>query len=72
MKTQENSTQTQEKRNGNNLIGMKEICQVLGVSEATALKWHREYEMPIKKVDGIWIGSRKKLDEWFVKFSEKK
>jgi len=55
---------------GDLLRGMKEICQYLGgISETTALKWHRELGLPIKKGgkngdSGIWLGSKKKLDKW--------
>lgn len=58
------------------LIGMKSICQYLhGISETTALKWHRELEMPIRKsakngTAGIWIASRAKLDTWAAKLVE--
>jgi len=51
----------------NLLIGMKAICQFLnGISEATALKWHRELGLPIKKTSqsGYWVGSRTKIEEW--------
>lgn len=50
----------------NLLVGMKAICQYLGISEATALKWYRELSLPIKKTseNGYWVGSRVKLDEW--------
>jgi len=59
---------------GDLLVGMKAICQYLhGISEATALKWHRELSLPIRKggkngTAGIWIGSRRKLDEWSAEF----
>jgi len=52
------------------LVGMKAICEYLGgISEATALKYHRELDLPIRKSSkngdsGIWLGSRKKLDAW--------
>ncbi len=59
---------------GDLLVGMKAICQHLhGISEATALKWNRELSLPIRKSDkngtaGVWIGSRKKLDEWAAEY----
>lgn len=59
---------------GDILVGMKAICQYLhGVSEATALKWQRELGLPIRKSDangtnGVWIGSREKLDAWSAEF----
>lgn len=52
------------------LVGMKSICRYLGgVSEATALKYHRELDMPMRKSEkngnaGQWLASRSKLDEW--------
>ena len=55
--------------NADALVGMKAICQYLGVSESTALKYHREYDLPIKKVgpNGYWLGSKKNIDEWSAK-----
>ena len=52
----------------NKLIGMKDICKHLQVSESTALTWHREYQMPIKKLKGIWMSTRTALDKWFEKY----
>lgn len=55
---------------GDLLVGMKAICRHLnGVSEATALKFHRELGAPMRKSDkngteGVWLASRAKLDEW--------
>jgi hypothetical protein len=59
---------------GDLLVGMKAICRHLhGISESTVLKWHRELDLPIRKSDkngnaGIWIGSRKKLDDWAAQY----
>lgn len=55
--------------------GMKAITQLVGASESTVLKWHRELDLPIKKGSkngdsGIWIGSRKKIDEWVQEYVE--
>lgn len=61
---------TKEREKGDLLVGMKVICQYLGgISEATALKFHRELDLPIWKsakngTAGIWLGSRRRLDEW--------
>lgn len=49
------------------LYGMREIRQYLGGrGEATVLKMHREYGLPIyqKEAEGIWMGSKAKIDEW--------
>lgn len=55
------------------IVGMKAICQALGVSESTALKWHRENGLPIKKSSkggnaGIWLASRTKLNDWIGEY----
>lgn len=47
------------------LVGMKQICQFLQVSENTILAWQKKNDLPIRKAGGIWIGSRTKLNEWF-------
>lgn len=66
-----------QNKSGDLLVGMKAICQYLGgISEATALKYHRELGMPIRKSDkngstGIWLGSRNKLDQWSEELVEK-
>ena len=46
------------------LTGMKDIARHLGRSEATVLKLHREYGLPIKKIAGGWIGHIDTIDEW--------
>jgi len=48
------------------LVGMKAICRFLGVSEPTALRMHRELDLPIKKsgTNGVWLGNRAKINEW--------
>lgn len=53
--------------------GMKAISKLVGASESTVLKWHRELDMPIKKGgkngdSGVWIGSKKKIDEWVQEY----
>jgi hypothetical protein len=54
------------------LIGMKAICSFLRMSEATVLKWLREYDdLPVKK-KGVYISSRVKLNAWFHEYLERK
>lgn len=53
--------------------GMKAICQQVGASESTVLKWHRELGLPIRKGSkngdrGIWVGSKTKIDAWVQEF----
>jgi len=56
--------------NSDMLVGMKAITRYLNnISETTALKWHRELGLPIKKTgdNGYWVGSRKRIDAWSEK-----
>ncbi len=46
------------------LTGMCEIAQYLNLSHPTILKLHREYDLPISKLDGIWISDRVAIDKW--------
>jgi hypothetical protein len=49
------------------LVGMKQIQQVLGgASEATVLRWRREYDnMPMRKIMGQWTSHREDLRRWW-------
>ena len=49
------------------LIGIKAIRPVLGnVSEATILKWKREYpSMPMRKIKGQWTTTRNEMIRWW-------
>lgn len=50
------------------LVGMKAICNFLNLSDATVLKYHREYDdFPLKK-NGVYVSSRSKLNAWFQVF----
>lgn len=55
------------------LFGMKAISGYLGRSEATVLKFSREYDdFPVKKENGSgYISSRSRLDEWFKEYLRK-
>lgn len=53
------------------LVGMKAICSFLRMSEATVLKWLREYDdFPVKK-NGGYVSSRYKLNIWFQNYLER-
>jgi hypothetical protein len=46
------------------LVGIKAICDFLRRSEATVLKWRREYDdFPVKK-NGQLISTRAGLQKW--------
>lgn len=46
------------------LNGMKEISAYVGKTEATVLKLHREYDLPMKKVAGCWMSHAESIDNW--------
>lgn len=53
------------------LVGMKAISSFLRMSEATILKWLREYDdFPVKK-NGFYVSSRRKLNVWFQGYLER-
>lgn len=53
------------------LVGMKAICSFLRMSEATVIKWQREYDdFPVKK-NGGYVSSRYKLNIWFQNYLER-
>ena len=46
------------------LVGMNAICGFLGVSEATVIKYQREYDdFPVKKI-GRLTATRSALQKW--------
>ena len=48
------------------LVGMKAICDFLRVSDATVIKWRREYDdFPVKK-NGHLTSSRTALNKWSI------
>ena len=53
------------------LYGMERIRPVVGgATEATILKWKREYDdFPIRKLGGQWVSYRTVLKAWFRKFA---
>ncbi len=53
------------------LVGMKAICSFLRMSEATVIKWTRDFEdFPVKK-NGGYVSSRHKLNIWFQAYLER-
>jgi hypothetical protein len=48
------------------LVGMKAICEFLRVSDATVIKWRKEYDdFPVKK-NGSLTSSRTALNKWSI------
>ncbi len=48
------------------LVGMKQICGYVNRSEATVLVLIREWDMPARKICGIWESDTELIDRWRV------
>ncbi len=54
-----------EKKMGNNRwLSMNEICEYLGISRDTALKWINNKNMPAHKIDKLWRFKVNEIDDW--------
>ena len=54
-----------EKKMGNNRwLSMNEICEYLGISRDTALKWINNKNMPANKIDKLWRFKVNEIDDW--------
>ena len=59
------------KRSENILQGMAEIRAYVNRSEATVLRWIREYGFPAQKIaGGTWESDKGLIDKWRVKIIE--
>ncbi|MBU2623430.1 MAG: hypothetical protein KKD92_14050 [Proteobacteria bacterium] len=51
---------------GRKLNGIAEIKKYLGLQEnLTVLDWKIGYDLPVKKVGGIWTAKKSELKKWF-------
>ena len=59
-----------EKKNDDTLFGIDKIRPHVGnVSEATILKYKREYpSFPMRKLRGIWVANKEAIVDWFRSF----
>jgi len=48
----------------NRWLSMTEICQHLGVSRDTAIKWINKNNMPAHKIGRLWKFKISEVDEW--------
>lgn len=57
-------------KNNETVFGINSIRPLVGNhSEATILKWKREYpSFPIRKLRGVWVANKEAIVEWFRKF----
>lgn len=61
-----------ETTNRDLLVGMGEICGYLGLEKNKVLKLiRRSPDFPARK-DGVWLSSRRALDEWSYETARKK
>ncbi len=45
-------------------VSLKEICEYLGISRDTALKWIANRNMPAHKIGRLWKFKITEVDEW--------
>lgn len=45
-------------------LSLAEICDYLGISRDTALKWINSKNMPAHKVGRLWKFKTSEIDEW--------
>ena len=48
----------------NRWLSMNEICEYLGISRDTALKWINKKNMPAHKIDRLWRFNVNEIDDW--------
>jgi excisionase family DNA binding protein len=48
----------------NRWLSMTEICQHLGISRDTAIKWINKNNMPAHKIGRLWKFKISEVDEW--------
>lgn len=48
----------------NRWLSMNEICEYLGISRDTALKWINKKNMPAHKIDRLWRFNVNEVDDW--------
>ena len=48
----------------NRWLSMTEICQHLGISRDTAIKWINKNNMPAQKIGRLWKFKISEVDEW--------
>ena len=50
---------------------MEEICQYLGISRDTAMKWITKNSMPAHRIGRLWKFKTDEIDEWVKSDSTK-
>jgi len=46
------------------LVGMKQICEHMRRSETTVLALHRDMDLPMRKIGGVWESDTDLIAEW--------
>jgi len=55
----------------NRWLSMEEICQYLGISRDTAMKWITKNSMPAHRIGRLWKFKTDEIDEWVKSDSTK-
>ena len=45
-------------------VSMSEICEHLGISRDTAIKWINKKELPAHKIGRLWKFKIEEVDDW--------
>jgi len=48
----------------NRWFSMAEICEYLGISRDTAVKWIKKNNMPAQKIGRLWKFKTSEVDQW--------
>ncbi len=46
--------------------GWRQVAEYLGVSEATAKRWHRTRPMPLVQYGSTWATTKSALESWIL------
>lgn len=52
------------------IVGMKNLCDYLEVSDSTVRKWEKNQGFPIRRLDGFIIASKRSIARWFASRTE--
>lgn len=59
------------KKERENWVSTKEICEYLGINRHTVFAWVRELGMPARKIGGNWKFRISEIDKWIEENQEK-
>ena len=67
----EKAKMEEKKKERENWVSTKEICEYLGVKRHTVFAWVKELEMPGRKIGGNWKFKISEIEKWIEEKQEK-